>query len=84
MIDGYQYPPFGFSRFLLLYLPIIIEFIGGLYVVLCTWVIIIRLVNTICDVPTTLIFIVGSLELLLNSFLLKIHPIYDSSLLQIQ
>jgi hypothetical protein len=67
-----------------LYLPIIIEFIGGLYVVLCTWVIIIRLVNTICDVPTTLIFIVGSLELLLNSFLLKIHPIYDSSLLQIQ
>jgi hypothetical protein len=32
MIDGYQYPPFGFSAFILLYLPTAIELI-----VVCMW-----------------------------------------------
>ncbi len=32
--------------------------------VLCTWIIIIGLVNTICGVPTTLVFIVGNFKFL--------------------
>ncbi len=64
MMDGSQYPLFASSTFVLLYLPTTFEFIDGRYVVLCTWIVIIGLVNTICGVPTTLVFLVRSSKLL--------------------
>ncbi len=66
MTYGSRYPPLGFSAFVLLYPPAIIEFIDGQSTILFTWIIIIKLVNTIWGVPKTLIIIVGSSELLLK------------------
>jgi hypothetical protein len=59
----FSMPPYGFSAFVLLYPPIVIEFINGRYVVFCTWVVIIRLVNTIFGVPTIPVFADGSPKL---------------------
>jgi hypothetical protein len=47
-----------------MYPLVVIEFIGGWFVILFIWVIIVRLANTILGVPTTPIVYVSSLELL--------------------
>jgi len=74
MTDDFQCPLFGSFAYVLLYFPTTIEFINGQFVVLCTWVIVIGLVNTICGVLTSLVFVVGSPELLLR--LLAENPPY--------
>ncbi len=52
-----------------------IEFIGGQYVVLFTWVIIIKLVNTIWGVPITLVVAIGNALFPRCFLLLKLHLI---------
>jgi hypothetical protein len=64
MINGSQYPPFGFSTSVFMYPPTSIELISGVFVVMCTQIVIIGLINTICGVSITKVFIVGSLKLL--------------------
>jgi hypothetical protein len=64
MIDGFQYLPLGFSAFVILYLLAIIEFIDDQFAILFTWVIIIRLVNTVRNVPTTPLIVISIPELL--------------------
>jgi hypothetical protein len=54
-INGSQYLLFRFLTLLILYLLAAIKLIGGWYVVLFTWMIIIKFVNTICGVATTLV-----------------------------
>ncbi len=81
MIDGPWHSPFGFYTFILLYPPTIIELIGGLSMVLCTWVVIIGLVNTIYGVPTTPLFTTNSLELLFKLLPTKNSPNPQSKLI---
>ncbi len=52
----------------------VIELINGMSMVLCTWVVIIGLVYTICGVPTTLIFTAGSPKLLFKFLLIENPP----------
>ncbi len=71
MTNAYQCPPFGSSTFIFLYPLVAMGFIDGWFVVLCTWIFIIGLVNTIYGVPTTLILIFGNLKLLLKFLFTK-------------
>ncbi len=64
MIDGFQYLPLGFSAFVILYLLAIIEFIDDQFAILFTLVIIIRLVNTVRNVPITPLIVISIPELL--------------------
>jgi hypothetical protein len=47
------------------------EFINGRFVVLFPWITIIRLVNTIWSMPTTVIVVVGSIELQFKFLLIE-------------
>ncbi len=77
MIDGFWYPPLGFLASIFLYPPTSIELIDGRSTILFTQVVIIVLVNTIWGVPTTLIIVASSSELLLKVFPSKTPPIHD-------
>ncbi len=50
------------------------EFIDGRSMVLWTWIVIIGLVNTICGVPKTLVFAIGSSKLLFKFLLIENLP----------
>ncbi len=73
MIDGSWCPSFEFLAFIFIYLLTTIELIGGQSMVLCTWVVIIGLINTIYGVLTNIVFTTGSLKLLFK-FLLAENP----------
>ncbi len=74
IIDGSWYPFLGFSASILLYLPTIIEFIGGQSIIMFTWVVIIGPVNTIWSVPTTLVCVTSSPILLFKFLLVETLP----------
>jgi len=61
--NWFSIPPFRCLTFSLLYPPATIEFISGRFAILFTWVVSIKLINTIWGMPTTLIIAVSSVEL---------------------
>ncbi len=66
--------PLRFAAFAFLYLPIAIELIKGWSAILCTWIIIIKLVNTIWGVPTTLVIVVGNVVFPFNFLPVETPP----------
>jgi hypothetical protein len=71
MINDFQYPPLRFSTSILLYPLVAIKLIGGQYGVMFAQIIIIKLVNTILGVPTTLVVVGGSPKSLLKFLLIE-------------
>ncbi len=70
-INDYQYPPLRFSTSILLYPLVAIELIDGQCGIVFTWIVIIRLVNIIWGVPTTLVVVNGSPKPLLKFLLVE-------------
>jgi len=60
---GYQYPPLECTTPTILHLPITIELISGWFIVLFTWIVIVKLINTIWGIPTIPVVAVGSAKL---------------------
>ncbi len=71
---NYWYPPFEYIAFAFLHLPTTIKLISGWSIVLFPWIAINILVNTISGMPTTVVVVVGNVELWLGFLPIETPP----------